>query len=488
MRIPVCYCLVSFAISALLLSCGSQETSRKDESDLHGNVNTEGETNSLSVESTEEGEKHPKLSPEEQYDYVFSFFADKGTSGKSRHSATTEATYHIAANKEENKIQFIYASEDKTQGVLLSLERNGHFGILVNVRSQNEAVIGSAEMDAADYTYGYEFSDFKYQSEQKDWDYAKFRLRANAYVRDTMLYADSMLEDNLGISLNDLGFSSWKNPGLLPNGFITEKDIAGMWDYQSKDEKISSSKLYLTEDKVYWCGYEKPYADVITASDMQGEEYLLSQNMVISLPDTITGEIVICDDFEGNKERDRAQYRRYIYKNAEGVLCMRVESVLQGMSDDEDGKIYVKEEDSKDTAISPETNYPLSTEKNDNRQNDYAEEPSEHSSGAWSKSSTYQSILEEYTSEMEKAVPGLIREYKSEAAGISDITRLAEICNDKVGELAEICNEGVSEMAELMQTKGDSYETYEEWAGKLMDIYTDIAGEIQDAYLESASY
>lgn len=459
MRKQVFYCLISFAISVLLLSCGTQETNSKE---------------------------YKNLSAEEQYDYVFSYFADKGTAGKSRHSATTEAAYYVAANKEEDQIQFLYASEDKTQGVLLSLERDGHFGILVNIKSSNEAVIGTAEMEAADYTYGYEFLDFTYQSKQKDWDYAKFKLRANAYVRDTMLYADCMLEDNLGINLNDLGFSSWKNPGLLPNGYITAKEIAGMWDYQSQDAGTSSSKLYLTGDKVYWCSYEKSNADAITASDMIGDEHLLSQNMIMSLPDTITGEVVVSDDFAGNDKRAHEQYRRYIYKNAEGVLCMRVESVYQGMTNDEDGKTYVKEKGSEDAAISPKTYYPSRTEDDGNSQNEHVEESNEYDTGVWSTSSTYQSILDEYTSKMEKAVPKLVQEYKSETVGVTDATRLAEICNNKVGELVEICNEGVSELAEIMQTKGDTYETYEKWAEKLMDNYTDLAGEIQDAYLESA--
>lgn len=99
---------------------------------------------------------------------------------------------------------------------------------------------------------------------------------------------------------------------------------------------------------------------------------------------------------------------------------------------------------------------------------------------------SYQSILDTYTEKMEKAVPGLLSEYYSETSGVSDIEKLAEICNAKVGKLAEICNEGVGKMAELMNSRGDSYSTYEDWAGKLMDNYSDIAQEIQDAYLDSA--
>ncbi len=103
-----------------------------------------------------------------------------------------------------------------------------------------------------------------------------------------------------------------------------------------------------------------------------------------------------------------------------------------------------------------------------------------------SHNSSYQSILDTYTEKMEEAVPGLVSQYRSEASGVSDIGRLAEIYNDKITKLAEICKEGVGKMAELMNSRGDPYSTYEDWAGKLMDNYSDIAQEIQDAYLDSA--
>ena len=101
---------------------------------------------------------------------------------------------------------------------------------------------------------------------------------------------------------------------------------------------------------------------------------------------------------------------------------------------------------------------------------------------------SYQEILDDYTVKIQEAVPGLIEEYKAEAAENTDgLSGLATICNDKVSELAEISNDGVSEMAEFYYEHGSgSYEEYEEWAGKLMDVYMEEAGKIQDAYMESA--
>ena len=101
---------------------------------------------------------------------------------------------------------------------------------------------------------------------------------------------------------------------------------------------------------------------------------------------------------------------------------------------------------------------------------------------------TYQTILDDYTKQIQDATPGLIEEYNSESADITnDLNALAELSNSKVEKLAEICNTGVEEMAELMTKNGDEYETYEEWAGKLRDVYMEYSKQITDAYTNSTS-
>ncbi|SFQ25673.1 hypothetical protein SAMN02910358_01293 [Lachnospiraceae bacterium XBB1006] len=100
---------------------------------------------------------------------------------------------------------------------------------------------------------------------------------------------------------------------------------------------------------------------------------------------------------------------------------------------------------------------------------------------------TYQSIYDDYTDKMEKAVPGLVRAYRSEASGVADINRLAEICNTKISSLAKICTAGMEKMARLMYASGDDYETYEGWATELQETYNDLAQEIMDEYLDSAN-
>lgn len=100
---------------------------------------------------------------------------------------------------------------------------------------------------------------------------------------------------------------------------------------------------------------------------------------------------------------------------------------------------------------------------------------------------TYESILEDYSQQIEDATPGLIEEYNEEAADLAgDIEALAELSNSKIEELAEIETKGTEEMAELMTKNGDEYEVYEEWAGKLYDVYEEYAGQITDAYMDSA--
>ncbi len=110
------------------------------------------------------------------------------------------------------------------------------------------------------------------------------------------------------------------------------------------------------------------------------------------------------------------------------------------------------------------------------------------SSSSETAEDAYKRILDEYTIKIKEATPGLIQEYKEEAANNADgLEGLAELSNAKVGKLAEINNDGVSEMASVMLKKGSgSYEDYEEWAGKLMEVYMDEAGKIMEEYMNSA--
>ena len=105
-----------------------------------------------------------------------------------------------------------------------------------------------------------------------------------------------------------------------------------------------------------------------------------------------------------------------------------------------------------------------------------------------SEKDSYQTILDDYTVKLQDATPGLIEEYKLEAANNSaGLEGLAAICNAKVTELAEISNDGISEMAKYYYKHGSgSYDEYSEWAGKILDVYMEEAGKIQDAYMDSA--
>ena len=100
----------------------------------------------------------------------------------------------------------------------------------------------------------------------------------------------------------------------------------------------------------------------------------------------------------------------------------------------------------------------------------------------------YQSILDEYSEKLKAATPGLIEEYKAEAANnTSGLEGLAQLSNEKIEELAAIANDGVAEMAKVMYKTGSgSYDEYEEWASKLYDVYMDEASKITDAYMDSA--
>ena len=159
MRNPILYCILIFAISMLLISCGSNDNSTNTANTTKTEKEIEQSTEALaateSEESLEESSDIIALSPEEQFDKVVSYFNTSEKAAKKRHSWTTDASYYVGFNKTDNQIQFMYISDDDSQGVLLTLDRERNFGITVKIRSVNEGVLGTAEMKAGEYTYGY---------------------------------------------------------------------------------------------------------------------------------------------------------------------------------------------------------------------------------------------------------------------------------------------------------------------------------------------
>ena len=102
---------------------------------------------------------------------------------------------------------------------------------------------------------------------------------------------------------------------------------------------------------------------------------------------------------------------------------------------------------------------------------------------------SYSSIYTDYAQRLTNATPGLIAEYKQEAASNTNgIVGLAEISNAKIQKLAMISNEGVEQMANYMYTQGSgSYDDYQDWAMQLNEVYMTEAQKITDVYMSSAA-
>lgn len=493
MKKPISLFLLIILVLMMIGCTGKGEQKSPQTSDP---IQKEMEQSRTENETQVTPEEVKPLRPEEVFDKVYDYFA--AGKPKKRIALSLEAAYYVGIDKEEHIISFMYASEDHTQGVVLELDRAGNLNVLVNIKSLNEGVIGTATIKAADYYYGYEFSDFTYQSEKTNWSYDNFKIRANAYIRDTLIYAEHILKDYVDVDLASLGFASWESPGFFLEGMFGPDDVAGMWDYKSRSSNEYSNRLFLVGDKAYWRGYEESYASAMTSDALtESDEFLLGTDMVIGVYDFFTGEMVIVTDYATDDEDQYNQFRHYVYRDADRNLCMRVESVYGGLSDREDGKVYTKIENDREVKLTARTYDPTKGGKEELDFGTHTSEESKtesststtQSSGSYStEGGTYQTILDEYTQKMEKATPGLVAAYERESAGITDIDRLAKICNKQVEKLAEICNEGVGKMAELMFEQGDSYETYERWTGKLMDVYMDLSDEIMNVYLNSDFY
>lgn len=101
---------------------------------------------------------------------------------------------------------------------------------------------------------------------------------------------------------------------------------------------------------------------------------------------------------------------------------------------------------------------------------------------------SYQAILDEYALKIRNATPGLIQEFRNEAAAnTSGVEGLAAISNNKVERLAMISTEGVNQMASLHYSQSDDYSVYESWANQLINVYTEESQKIIGEYLATST-
>ena len=156
-------------------------------------------------------------------------------------------------------------------------------------------------------------------------------------------------------------------------------------------------------------------------------------------------------------------------------------------SEDTTKTTTIEQTEAKSDAKSVETESKTDTSSTKQKAETKTETKVEESTSS-GKYSSYEDIYNDYKQRIIDATPGLVEEYKEEAASNTEgLEGLATICNDKISALAEISNDGISEMADFMYKKGSGkYSDYEEWSGKLMDVYMEESQKITDAYMESA--
>lgn len=151
-----------------------------------------------------------------------------------------------------------------------------------------------------------------------------------------------------------------------------------------------------------------------------------------------------------------------------------------------EGKKDITSTDINSTELSSNVRTQHSTEKSTDQtvETTTSQPPEPTSTNTSHGSTTYQNILDEYTTKIQSATPGLIQEFKNESVNnTSGIDGLAAISNNKVEKLAIISNEGLSKMSDLYYLLSDEYSTYESWATKLTDVYTIESQKIVGEYL-----
>lgn len=274
----------------------------------------------------------------------------------------------------------------------------------------------------------------------------------NFEVSDTGLWLDSEANDMQRLRFPvHVSYSVWKD-GRTEAG-DTDFDGYLLFEEGEYDDDTVNCILFGKENGGFWCNF---YTGLSSRANGGADRALCS----ITESD-INGDVVENSNNEFYCDR----------KTKEQNIALVWDKNDAAAGNDKDYH------DAYDEYTSPEEEYDTY---------DYDAAGDEGDAGGYTDSRTYQLILDDYTSQMETAAPGLVREFNSEAAGVMEVESLAEICNDKISDLAEICNTGIQEMAALHNKNGDSYDTYEAWAGKLQDNYSEIASQIQDAYYNAA--
>jgi len=100
---------------------------------------------------------------------------------------------------------------------------------------------------------------------------------------------------------------------------------------------------------------------------------------------------------------------------------------------------------------------------------------------------SFQQIVDEYAAKLRAATPGLIAEFNSAAADITDLMELAELSTDIISELAEISLAGTMKLAELhVNNNVGTFEDYMSYSAQLTEVYMEEAARITDVYMELA--
>lgn len=263
------------------------------------------------------------------------------------HSVIGEDSYLWGLDSDGEHIAMVYFPDGENIAFYGKLDRYGMLDALVIVETDNEYVSGSIIIDARTYQYDEILSDFSYESEQRAWRYENFKLRASAYIRDTLMYVNCMIDQlDLGLSLADLGFATFEEVSFFENE-ITQEDLAGIWELVTDDD--SKLSCYMAKNSSYewsWNGTTSP----VTIHNV--EEYLPqlydSESLTISEYDYVAGKRYVYTVLNENIVEEEDVLRRCIFRDEDGTLYMRMESSHIGMTHSFDGLLFVKKENAPD--------------------------------------------------------------------------------------------------------------------------------------------
>ena len=280
------------------------------------------------------------------FDDVMNYFYSEGYLNDGRYllgmkSLTEDGGYLFGAERESDSFVMYYMADDKTTQALTWVSRDGQVTLRITLRTEEESVLGDITFAAADYLPGQLLDGFSYTSQQRSWRYENFNQRASDAFSDLVTYAGDFLRVSDLVGLASVGFTQMPEERMWPEE-ITGADLAGIY----LCEQVRCGLCLMGDEALEWSwsGGENP----VTLDNLETyrSNMLASESLTLGEYDFALGKRCVTTQYQKMGSHNKPETLRWVAcRDADGKLCLRIQSVKQGMGSPKDNLVYVKVED-----------------------------------------------------------------------------------------------------------------------------------------------